>query len=150
LIVVHGVVVWKKQLSHFSQCVSPMLFFVNLPIASPNNEQHNLKNKDLENDRLEGELHFSCSKHCLYKFLQCCRLQWFHCIHLMHYICNGHAFGPQLCQWNLWIHHHLNKQTLRSIMDIVQGCPNQQNKWLLHICELNFVSSRLPIWTHPP
>jgi hypothetical protein len=41
-----------------------MLFFPNLPIASPNNEQHNLENKDLENDKLEGQPQFSCSKHC--------------------------------------------------------------------------------------
>jgi hypothetical protein len=38
----------------FSQFVSPVLFFPNLPIASPNNEQHNLENKDLENDGLKG------------------------------------------------------------------------------------------------
>jgi hypothetical protein len=31
-----------------------MLFFPHLPIASPNNEHHNLENKDLKNDRLEG------------------------------------------------------------------------------------------------
>jgi len=30
-----------------------MLFFPHLPIASPNNE-HNLENKNLENDGLEG------------------------------------------------------------------------------------------------
>ncbi len=52
----------------------------------------------------------------------------------MHYICNGHPFAPQLCQWNLWIHHHLDKQALRSTMDTMQCCPNHQNKWLLHIC----------------
>jgi hypothetical protein len=31
-----------------------MLFFPNLPIASLDNEQHDLENKDLENDGLEG------------------------------------------------------------------------------------------------
>jgi hypothetical protein len=31
-----------------------MLVFPNLPIASPDNDQHNLSNKDLKNDRLEG------------------------------------------------------------------------------------------------
>jgi hypothetical protein len=31
-----------------------MLFFPNLPIASPDNEQHNFENKDLENDGLKG------------------------------------------------------------------------------------------------
>jgi hypothetical protein len=31
-----------------------MLFSPNIPIASPNNEQHNLENKDLENDKLES------------------------------------------------------------------------------------------------
>jgi hypothetical protein len=67
----------------------------------------------------------------------------------MHYICNGHPFVPKLCQWNLWIHRHLDKQTLHSIMDIMQHCPNHHNKWLFHICELNSTSSRLPIWTHP-
>jgi hypothetical protein len=29
------------------------------------------------------------------------------------------------------------------------NCPNHHNKWLLHICELNSMSSQLPIWTHP-
>jgi hypothetical protein len=43
----------------------------------------------LENDKLKGQLHFSCLKHCLYKFVQCCRLQWFRCIQSMHYIRNG-------------------------------------------------------------
>jgi hypothetical protein len=38
----------------FSQFVLPMLFFPKLPIASPNNEQHNLENKDLKNDGLKG------------------------------------------------------------------------------------------------
>jgi len=71
----------ETTISHFSQFVSPMLLFPNLPIASLDNEQHNLENKDLENDILEGQLHFSCSKHCLYKFVQCCQLQWFWCIH---------------------------------------------------------------------
>jgi hypothetical protein len=32
----------------------PMLLFPNLPIVSPDNEQHNLENKGLENDGLEG------------------------------------------------------------------------------------------------
>jgi hypothetical protein len=41
-----------------------MLLFPNLPITSPDNEQHNLKNKDLENDKLEGQPQFSFSKHC--------------------------------------------------------------------------------------
>ncbi len=55
LIVAHGVVIWKKQqLSFFSQFVLPMLFFPNLPIASLNNEKHNLKSKDLENNGLKG------------------------------------------------------------------------------------------------
>ncbi len=55
LLMAHGVVVWKKQqLFPFSQFVLPMLFSPNLPIASPNNEQHNLENKDLENDGLKG------------------------------------------------------------------------------------------------
>jgi hypothetical protein len=31
-----------------------MLFFPNLPIASLNNEKHNLKSKDLENNGLKG------------------------------------------------------------------------------------------------
>jgi len=31
-----------------------MLLFPNFPIANPNNEQHNLENKNLENDRLKG------------------------------------------------------------------------------------------------
>jgi hypothetical protein len=31
-----------------------MLFFPNLPIASLDNEQQNLENKNLENDGLEG------------------------------------------------------------------------------------------------
>ncbi len=39
------------------------------PIAIANNEQHNLENKDLENNGLEGQLHFSCSKHCLYNIV---------------------------------------------------------------------------------
>jgi hypothetical protein len=38
LLVAHGVVVWNKQLSPFSQFVSPMLLSPNLSIASPNNE----------------------------------------------------------------------------------------------------------------
>jgi hypothetical protein len=38
----------------FSQFISPMSLFPNLPIASSHNEQHNLENKDLENDKLEG------------------------------------------------------------------------------------------------
>ncbi len=68
---VHGVVIWKKQLSPFSQFALPMLLFPNLPIASPNNEHHNLENKNLENDGLEDQPHFSCSKHYSYKFVQC-------------------------------------------------------------------------------
>jgi hypothetical protein len=44
----------KKQLSPFSQFILPMLFFPNFPIVNPNNEQHNLENKNLKNDRLEG------------------------------------------------------------------------------------------------
>jgi hypothetical protein len=52
---VHGVIVGKKQqLLPFSQFVSPMLFFPNLPIASLDNEQHNLENKYLENNGLEN------------------------------------------------------------------------------------------------
>jgi hypothetical protein len=31
-----------------------MLFSSNLPIASIDNEQHNLESKDLENEKLEG------------------------------------------------------------------------------------------------
>jgi hypothetical protein len=31
-----------------------MLFSPNIPIASPNNEQHNLENKNLENNGLKG------------------------------------------------------------------------------------------------
>jgi hypothetical protein len=51
----HGVVVWKKQqLLPFSQFVSPMLFFTNLPIVSLDNEHHNFENKDLENDGFKG------------------------------------------------------------------------------------------------
>ncbi len=51
---------------------------------SKQHEQHNFENKDLENDGLEGQPHFSCLKHCLHKFVQCYRLQWFQCIHPMH------------------------------------------------------------------
>jgi len=73
LLMVHGVIVIKtQQLSPFSQFVSSMLFFLNISIVNPNNEQHNFENKNLENVRLEGQSHFSCSKHCLYKFVQCC------------------------------------------------------------------------------
>ncbi len=55
LLVAHGGVVWKKQqLSPFSQFLLPMLFFPNLPVASLDNEQHNLGNKDLENNELKG------------------------------------------------------------------------------------------------
>ncbi len=68
----------------------------------------------------------------------------------MHYICNEHPFAPHLCQWNLWIHCHLNKQTLHSTMDVMQHCPNHHNKWLFPICELNSASFQLHVWTHPP
>ncbi len=61
----------KKQHSPFSQFISPMLFFLNLLVINLNNEKHNLENKDLENDKLEGSPHFSCLKDCLYKFVQC-------------------------------------------------------------------------------
>jgi hypothetical protein len=67
----------------------------------------------------------------------------------MHYIGNEHPFVLYLCQLNLWIHRHLDKQTLCSTMNIVQ-CSNHQNKWLFHICESNFVSFWLFVWTHPP
>jgi hypothetical protein len=43
----------ETTISPFSQFVSPMLLFPNLPIASLDNEQHNLENKDLENNILE-------------------------------------------------------------------------------------------------
>jgi hypothetical protein len=59
----------KEQLSPFSQFVLPMLFSPNLPIASPNNEQHNLENKYLENDGLEGQLHFKHIQSIVYKNL---------------------------------------------------------------------------------
>jgi hypothetical protein len=35
-----------------------MLFFPNLPIASLDNKQHNVENKNLENDKLEGQHSF--------------------------------------------------------------------------------------------
>jgi hypothetical protein len=73
------VLLMKETTFAFSQFVSPMLFFPNFPIASLNNEYHNLENKDLENDRLKGQPNFSCSKHCLYKFIQCYQVQWFQC-----------------------------------------------------------------------
>jgi hypothetical protein len=38
----------------FFTFVSPLLLFPNLPITSPNYEQHNFENKKLENDILEG------------------------------------------------------------------------------------------------
>jgi hypothetical protein len=46
-----------------------MLFSPNLPTVSPNNEQHNLENKDLENDGLEGQLHFKHIQSIVYKTL---------------------------------------------------------------------------------
>jgi hypothetical protein len=55
----------------FSQFISLMLLFPNLLIVSLDNDQHNLENKDLENDGLKGHLHFSCSKHYVYKFVEC-------------------------------------------------------------------------------
>ncbi len=55
LLVAHGVIIWKKQLTHFSQFISPMLFFPNLLIASPNNEQHKIENKNLENNKIKVE-----------------------------------------------------------------------------------------------
>jgi hypothetical protein len=46
LLMVHGVIVIKtQQLSPFSQFVSSMLFFLNISIVNPNNEQHNFENK---------------------------------------------------------------------------------------------------------
>jgi hypothetical protein len=35
-------------------------------------------------------------------------------------------------------------------MDVMQRYPNHQYKWLFHICESNFESSWLLVWTHPP
>jgi len=61
----------KKQHSPFSQLISTMLFFLNLLVVNLDNEKHNLENKDLENDKLEGSSHFSCLKDCLYKFVEC-------------------------------------------------------------------------------
>jgi len=49
-----------KVFSFFTICFA-VLIFPNLPIASLDNEQHNLESKNLENDRLEGQQHFSCS-----------------------------------------------------------------------------------------
>ncbi len=69
LLAAHDVVVWKKQLSPSSQFVSPMLFSPNLPITSPNNEQHNLENKDFENEGLEGRLHPKHVQSIIYKNL---------------------------------------------------------------------------------
>jgi len=59
----------KNNNFHLFQFVSPMLFFPNLPIASPNNEQHNLENKDLENDGLKSQLHFKHVQSIVYKKL---------------------------------------------------------------------------------
>jgi hypothetical protein len=51
-----------------------MLFLPNLLTTSPNNEQHNLENKDLENDKLEGGALFMFEALSIYKFVQCCQL----------------------------------------------------------------------------
>ncbi len=104
--------------------------FPNLPIASLDNEQHKLENKDLKNDRLEGQLHFSCSKHCMYKFVQCCRLQWFRCIHPMHYICNGHPSFPNCVNGTYeyiatWTNkHYVQQWTLCNVVPTIRtnGC----------------------------
>jgi hypothetical protein len=49
VVVTFGLIV--KSIKEFK---GASLFFPNLPIASPNNEQHNLENKDLGNDGLKG------------------------------------------------------------------------------------------------
>ncbi len=47
----------------------------------------------------------------------------------MHYICTKHPYALLMCQWKkVQIHCHWDKQTLYSTMDVVQHCPNHQNK----------------------
>jgi hypothetical protein len=107
-----------------------MLLFPNLLIVSPDNEQHNLEIRDFANDRLKGQLHFSCWKHCLHKFVQCYQPQWFQCIYPMHYIYNGHPSLPNcvngtyeyIATWTS--KHYVQQWTLCNVVPTIRtnGC----------------------------